>query len=294
MVRPERLFLLLNRSSALVHCHTLVGVTVNTHDGVDSNERYGTSLEDFVGLLGLLTSSPPPETIVRALAQRFLKPFEVERASLHITSRCGRYIRMIADYGYPSGTTARFVSVDVTIDLPVTEALHRTSVLVLEPACLPERYPALRPTDESSDTSDLGTADQTWLFNPIALQGRVAGVLALLARRDALEEHRRLMALQGVTYALSLWLQRVWELAPAIATDEETQAVYPLTFTERQIQILRLVSEGLTNSQIAERLQCSRSTVKQELHRTMRSLDVEDRAAAAQRARELRLLETHP
>jgi len=83
-------------------------------------------------------------------------------------------------------------------------------------------------------------------------------------------------------------------LAPAIATDEETQAVYPLTFTERQIQILRLVSEGLTNSQIAERLQCSRSTVKQELHRTMRSLDVEDRAAAAQRARELRLLETHP
>ncbi len=267
---------------------------MKAQESVDPNKNYGASLDDFVGLLGLLTSSPPPETIVRALAQRFLKPFEVERASLHITSRCGRYIRMIADYGYPAGSTVRFTSIDVTIDLPVTEALHRTSVLVLEPASLPDRYPALRPSGENSDTSDLGTENQSWLFNPIALQGKVAGVLALLARRDALEDHRHLMALQGVTYALSLWLQRVWELAPAIATDEETQAVYPLTFSERQIQILRLVGEGLTNSQIAERLQCSRSTIKQELHRTMRSLDVEDRAAAAQRASEFGLLEPHP
>jgi len=267
---------------------------VKPHDSVDPNIAYGATLDDFVGLLGLLTSNPPPETIVRSLSQRFLKPFEVERASLHITSKCGRYVRMIGDYGYPAGSTARFTSIDVTIDLPVTEALHRTSVLVLEPACLPERYPALRSTGENSDTSDLGTDDQSWLFNPIALQGKVAGVLALLARRDALEDHRRLMALQGVTYALSLWLQRVWELAPGNATDEETQAVYPLTFSERQIQILRLVAEGFTNSQIAERLQCSRSTIKQELHRTMRSLDVEDRAAAAQRASELNLLDTSP
>jgi len=267
---------------------------VKAQESVDPNKNYGASLDDFVGLLGLLTSSPPPETIVRALAQRFLKPFEVERASMHITSRVralhthDRRLRLSGGLHCPFHLHRRHHR-PPDHRSPAPHLRPR-----LEPASLPARYPALRPTGENSDTSDLGTDDQSWLFNPIALQGKVAGVLALLARRDALEDHRHLMALQGVTYALSLWLQRVWELAPAIATDEETQAVYPLTFSERQIQILRLVSEGLTNSQIAERLQCSRSTIKQELHRTMRSLDVEDRAAAAQRASEFGLLEPHP
>jgi len=256
------------------------------------NEGTTSSLEDFIGLLGLLSTSAPPETIVRALVQGFLHPFDVQRASLHLLSRCGRFIRMVGDFGYPAGSTDRFTAIDVGIDLPITEVLHRSSALVLSPEDLPDLYPALRADDGQSDVADLGTTDQEWVFLPIQMRGRNAAALALLGKRSALKDQRNLVSLQGVSFALSLWLHRAWDAAAHLAGNEDSDGVYPLTFTERQVRILHLVSEGLTNTQIADRLDCSPSTVKQELHRAMRSLDADDRAVAAQRAREFHLLDS--
>jgi len=261
---------------------------------LNDNEGTKASLDEFIGLLGLLSTSAPPETIVRALVQGFLDPFEVQRASLHLLSRCGHFVRMVGDYGYPTGSTDRFTAIDVSIDLPVTEVLRRSSVLVLAPEDLPDRYPALRSNDAQSDVSDLGTTDQQWVFLPIQMRGRSAAALALLGKRSALREQRNLLSLQGVSFALSLWLHRAWDTPAHLAGNEGSEGVYPLTFSERQVRILHLVGEGLTNTQIADRLHCSPSTVKQELHRAMRSLDADDRAVAAQRAREFHLLDSPP
>jgi DNA-binding NarL/FixJ family response regulator len=51
--------------------------------------------------------------------------------------------------------------------------------------------------------------------------------------------------------------------------------------TERQIQILNLVSEGLTNAEIARRLYLSESTVKQHLRGAYKTIGVKSRKEAA-------------
>jgi len=52
------------------------------------------------------------------------------------------------------------------------------------------------------------------------------------------------------------------------------------SLTARELEVLRLVAEGLTSPQIAERLQIRRSTVKTHVQNVFEKLGVSDRAAA--------------
>lgn len=58
------------------------------------------------------------------------------------------------------------------------------------------------------------------------------------------------------------------------------------TLTPRQRQILRLVAEGLTNSQIAENLYLSEFTIKQHLRSAYKALKVKNRTEAARLIRQ--------
>jgi DNA-binding NarL/FixJ family response regulator len=56
------------------------------------------------------------------------------------------------------------------------------------------------------------------------------------------------------------------------------------TLTRRQVQILQLVSEGLENSQIGDRLFLSKETVKCHLYKAYQVLDARSRTDAAVKA----------
>ena len=60
--------------------------------------------------------------------------------------------------------------------------------------------------------------------------------------------------------------------------------------TARELDILRLLTRGLTNGEIARELQVSVSTVKAHVEHIFAKLDVSDRTQAAVRALELHLL----
>lgn len=59
--------------------------------------------------------------------------------------------------------------------------------------------------------------------------------------------------------------------------------------TPRELEVLRWLSEGLTNKEIARRVSLSPETVKEHVMNVYRKLDVEDRVGAARRARTLGL-----
>ncbi|MEM8961691.1 MAG: response regulator transcription factor [Acidobacteriota bacterium] len=63
-----------------------------------------------------------------------------------------------------------------------------------------------------------------------------------------------------------------------------------LTLTPRELEVLELIAEGLTNKRIAERLFLSVFTVKNHVHRILDKLDVEHRAEAVEYARRRRWL----
>ena len=73
-------------------------------------------------------------------------------------------------------------------------------------------------------------------------------------------------------------------LVPAINSE-----VLPEPLSEREIEVLRLVTVGLSNRAIAEKLIISAGTVKTHIHNLCGKLGVHNRTEAAMRARELGL-----
>jgi DNA-binding NarL/FixJ family response regulator len=63
-----------------------------------------------------------------------------------------------------------------------------------------------------------------------------------------------------------------------------------VSLTEREIEVLTLITEGLNNSDIAERLSISMNTVKTHLKNIFQKLEVEDRTAAALKALKDRII----
>jgi len=58
----------------------------------------------------------------------------------------------------------------------------------------------------------------------------------------------------------------------------------------RELEVLRLLAEGLSNKEIANRLIVAPGTIKQHLKNICRKLDVHGRMQAVRRGRELNLL----
>jgi DNA-binding NarL/FixJ family response regulator len=83
---------------------------------------------------------------------------------------------------------------------------------------------------------------------------------------------------------------------PAVSNPEAPPAEHPMPdpprseLTPREVEVLRLLSEGCTNQQIARELLVSTSTVKNHIHQILSKLRVSDRTQAAVIAIELGLL----
>lgn len=77
-----------------------------------------------------------------------------------------------------------------------------------------------------------------------------------------------------------------WEIQSSPGHGTTVISRFPLIgpsarLTQRELAVLRLVTEGLSNRQIAQRLAISNETVKTHLHHIMQKLQVKDRTQAA-------------
>ena len=82
-------------------------------------------------------------------------------------------------------------------------------------------------------------------------------------------------------------------LAPSVSRMLVRQASRPtpgVSLTARELDVLRLVADGLSNREIGERLHLGEATVKSHLLHAFTKLEVSDRTRAVTRAMELRLL----
>jgi len=83
-------------------------------------------------------------------------------------------------------------------------------------------------------------------------------------------------------------LRRVATMARESSIDAQE-----VRLTGRETQILALIDDGLSNKEIAMRLQLSLSTVKNHTHNLLEKLDVSRRGEASARARALRVPRAH-
>jgi DNA-binding CsgD family transcriptional regulator len=124
----------------------------------------------------------------------------------------------------------------------------------------------------------------------------LAGVMGALGRRDAgIDEARRAiddLTVLGATLELARARAALDALiaGPAAPPAAAVDAPHASMLTSRQIEILRLISLGLNNQAIAERLFISEHTVHRHVANTLTKLNVSSRSAAVAQAGRLKLL----
>jgi len=81
-------------------------------------------------------------------------------------------------------------------------------------------------------------------------------------------------------------------LRAASSTHKKTILTQPLIepLSERELQVLRLVADGFSNGQIADKLFIAPGTVKKHINNIFGKLGVQSRTQSVARARELKLL----
>jgi DNA-binding NarL/FixJ family response regulator len=147
----------------------------------------------------------------------------------------------------------------------------------------------LQEIDPNSKVIILTTFDD----NEYVFEGLRAGALGYLLKDvsgDELADAIRKVAAGGSMIEPSVARKVVAEfarLAPASSRAAE-DLIEPLS--EREIEILKLVSQGLTNKEIAAKLFLAEGTVKNYVTSILQKIDARDRTQAAIRARELGLL----
>lgn len=147
----------------------------------------------------------------------------------------------------------------------------------------------LREFDPNSRIIILTTFDD----NEYIFEGLRAGALGYLLKDvsgEELADAIRKVAAGGSMIEPSVARKVVAEfarLAPAKPQAVE-ELIEPLS--DREIEILKLVSQGLTNKEIAARLYLAEGTVKNYVTSILQKIEVRDRTQAAIRGRELGLL----
>ena len=95
-----------------------------------------------------------------------------------------------------------------------------------------------------------------------------------------------------VSKVTGIWLDLLGvNSAPPKSGSQSSSAPSPENITDRQLTVLRLMAEGKTNSQIAQALILSESTIRQETVKIYRALGVHARSEAGKRAKHLGIID---
>jgi len=133
----------------------------------------------------------------------------------------------------------------------------------------------------SDDVEVTVAASRHVLFLPIAMRGAAYAGVAIWMADDPQLEHQQYFW-DCVASGIGLALTCQWIPAYGKSSNESNPRLVDLT--PRQIDILHLVAQGLTNREISRRLNYGMSTIGHELMAIFRVLRVETRAEASREA----------
>ena len=237
------------------------------------------SLSAFLHTLG---TAPHPDAVARAMVDAFAEPYGAQSATI-LTLRERRLV-VIGLHGYPADEVTAMRAMPVDGDYPLALALREGEVIIDGTRDLATRYAGGRRAGGSWTATVARLPDGTAINAPITSGGLPVGGFSLLCDRVRDWDAMDVAVLDAVGHALGMWLTH-----PASGLPPAEQAAPP-SLSARQVAILGLVAQDRSNTEIAAVLGFSESTVKQELQRILRSLEVGGRREAASRASALGLL----
>jgi DNA-binding NarL/FixJ family response regulator len=114
-----------------------------------------------------------------------------------------------------------------------------------------------------------------------ALKAGASGFLLKDATREQLADAVRAVAAGETLLAPAITRRLIEDYCRGPAPDAATADTGAGRLSERELDVVRLVAQGLSNAEIAARLQLSEATVKSHIARTLAKLDLRDRVQIA-------------
>ena len=236
--------------------------------------------------LQFLTTFPQPDLVAQAMIRGPLAPFGCKATSLWKHDEFDDLLR-IGLHGDAAHDDDRYARVSLSIAAPLTDSFKRSAVVIVPLADFTMQFPQLEMDQDfwGEVTKRNGNGDVGHV--PIFAQGSPIGVYVFLCDQVREWTAMDLVILDSLAAALGLWMSNPRSKLLEPRTSETYQG---LALSARQIEILKLVSEGKSNTAISARLGYSQSTIKQELRAVMRRLRVQSRIDAFTKASALNLL----
>lgn len=238
-------------------------------------------LDGLSTVLGTLASSPHPDELAAVMAEELRPSLGVHAVAL-MAARPPRLI-VLGVHGYERTEVEDLDWIPLDGDYPVPRAFHEAEILIETSTDMPARYAGMRRPSARWSQALARVPDGCTVSAPIFASGRPVGGYGLLTDKtdwNTLD----LSALDALSHALGLWLTH-----PDSGFVDDRPGDRP-SLTDRQLGIVSMAAGGMGNAAIGRALGVSESTVKQELTRIRRLLDVDDRSALIERARALGLI----
>lgn len=184
-----------------------------------------------------------------------------------ITSR--KTVRSRASFGVDQSKFPDWQEFPLDLKLPVTDALREQRFLWINTLpSWPTEYPSLHGVQ-------LGADSKTMIIIPVLRVGNSNGCIGFISNQVLNPDMEIELMLRTITSLVSL---HVTQRKSRIRKPVESANVTSLT--DRQLHILSLIAQKLTNVEIADQMGYSESTIRQETMRIFSKLNVEGRNEA--------------
>jgi len=221
-------------------------------------------LRDFVNVV---SHDPDPNTLVSNLALRTLTHLDCRGVILGVIRHEG-FLELIGTYGYPDELTDPYKKIPLWSPLPITDAVRTGKPIVLTSVEeMVEKYPHY-PNPQEVENIAISSF-------PITFGSSVIGAIGFTSIIAPSPNFMSSPVTESFLTLCGIYLQN-WKVKlnnpENLDFDISKQAL-----TTRQKQIIRFFSEQLTTDQIAERLNFSPSTIKQDIIKIYELLGVHSR-----------------
>lgn len=233
-------------------------------------------------LLATVGGAAHPDDVAAALVEGPGRAFGAVAAAI-VWARPPQLI-VLGLHGFLDDEIQGLKTVGMDVDHPLPHAYRECEPTIVDVGEFLTRY-AVATAGSRSVRALRRTPDGSVVSAPIISLGVPIGCFAFLNDRRRTWSPAELGALTAVGATLGMWLTHPVSGVRACADD-----VPAPTLTGRQRALLALLADGKTSEAAGSVLGVSVSTVKQEVGRIMRSLQVRDRSAAVRRATELGLM----
>ena len=239
---------------------------------VRSSEEDSSHYLDLVTQLNeyLEIKRPSLDELVHFLTARTLQPWGAERAFIARVDRDGVF-RDISFFGFQFENSTGWDEIHISDRVPMADAARSGSIVVANEEHITKVYKAL--VDRRSSRIGRSIIDV-----PILKGGVSIGVMGIVFEGDTPTDESFLPFLRSLASCIVFAIDDSRRKMPI-----QRNAGPQIELTERQKQILVMMSQGLTNAAIAIRLGFSESLIRQETVKIYRNLNVKNRHEASEK-----------